>query len=85
MHHNEQKQTPRIPPVNTQLLGPMVEGFTIAEWCRSADGSGHPEAVAVVFNIRSVGDVVLRLRSRRAVDEMIDALRVHADNVFGPR
>jgi hypothetical protein len=61
----------------------MVDGFSVCEWCPTPDGSGAPEAVAVVFNMRSVGDVVLRLRSRRAVDEMIAALEKHRDVVFG--
>lgn len=76
-------QTPKIPPSNTPLVGPMVEGVTVAEWCPTPDGSGKPTAVAIVFNCREVGDVVLRLGSRRAVDEMIDALVERGDSVFG--
>jgi len=75
--------TPRIPPEKTQLIGPDVEGFTIGEWTPSRDGTGKPTAVAVVFNMRQVGDVVLRLKSKRAVNEMIDALKENRDAVFG--
>ena len=75
--------TPRIPPNKAELFGPMVDGFIIAEWCPSPDGSGDPEAVAVVFNVRRLGDVVLRLKSKRAVDEMIEGLKKHRDSVFG--
>lgn len=75
--------TPKIPPKNTQLLGPMVDGFTVGQWCPSTDGGGPATAVAVIFNLQQVGDVVLRLGSRRAVDEMIAALEEHRDAVFG--
>lgn len=74
--------TPRIPPTSVGLLGPMVKGFAVGQWCESADGSGDPVAVAVVLNIAQLGDVVLRLHSRRAVNEMIDALIDQRDEVF---
>lgn len=77
--------TPKIPPTNTQLLGPMVDGFTVGQWCSSPDGSGPATAVAVIFNLQQVGDVMLRLKSRRAVDEMIAALEEHRNAVFGDR
>lgn len=77
--------TPRIPPAGVELLGPMVTGIAVAAWCPTADGSGEPEAVAIVFNMSQLGDVVLRLKSREEVDEMIAALNKHADSVFGPR
>lgn len=73
----------RVPPRNTQMLGPMVEGFAVVEWCPTPDGSGKPTAVAIVFNVAQFGDVVLRLKSRRAVDATIDALIEHRDVVFG--
>jgi len=74
--------TPRIPPKNTELEGPMVEGYAVAEWCPTPDGTGPAEAVAVVFNIAGFGDVVLRLKTRRAVNAMIAALIHHRDEVF---
>lgn len=77
--------TPKIPPANLELLGPMVDGFTIAQWCPTLDGSGPSTAVAIIFNIRELGDVVLRLKSRRAVDDTIEALKESADAVFGVR
>lgn len=75
---------PRMTPAKTALYGPEVVGFTIAEWCPTEDGSGKPEAVAIVFNLHEVGDVILRLRSQRVVDETIAALATHAASVFGP-
>ena len=75
--------TPRIPPSKTELFGPMVEGFTVGEWCPTPDGSGPPQAVAIAFNVRELGDVVLRLKSKRAVDEMIASLAKSRDAVFG--
>lgn len=78
-------QTPWQVPNKVALLGPVVEGFTVGQWCQSRDGTGKPTAVAVVFNVRSLGDVVLRLHSRRAVDETIQALIEHRDAVFGKK
>ena len=53
----------KTPPSHTEMFGPMVDGFTIAQWCPSPDGSGKPTAVAVVFNVRELGDIVMRLKS----------------------
>ena len=76
---------PRIPPANTQLIGPKVQdGVVVAEWCPTPDGSGPATAVALIFNVREFGDIVMRLKSRRVVEELIENLKTHADNVFGP-
>jgi hypothetical protein len=64
------------------MFGPMVHGFEIVEWCPSADGSGPPEAVAFVFNVRELGDIVVRMRSRERVDACIAALMKHRDAVW---
>ena len=72
----------RTPPAKTEMFGPMVDGLTVGEWCPTPDGSGKPEAVALVFNVREFGDLVMRLKSRRACNEIIDALTAHRDAVF---
>jgi len=74
--------TGRTAPAKAALFGPAVDGITVAEWCSTPNGSGRPEAVALVFNIRELGDIVMRLKSRRACDELIDALIEHRDAVF---
>ena len=72
-----------MPPGRVQLIGPAVQGLTVCSWCPSPDGSGDPVAVALVFNIVEIGDIVMRLKSRRAVDDVIDALQKHKTDVFG--
>lgn len=72
----------KVPPPKTEMFGPMVDGFSIAAWCPTPDGSGPATAVALVFNVRELGDIVMRLKSRRAVDETIAALAQHRDEVF---
>lgn len=72
----------RPPENNTAMFGPMVHGFEVADWCPTPDGSGPPEAVALVFNVRESGDIVMRLKSRERVDEVIAALAKHRDSVW---
>jgi hypothetical protein len=74
----------RPPPRNTEMFGPMVEGFSVVQWCPTRDGSGKPEAVALVSDVRELGDIVMRLKSRDAVNQTIAALEEHRDAVFGP-
>ncbi len=69
-------------PRNTEMFGPMVHGFTVVQWCPSPDGTGKPTAVALVFNVREMGDIVMRLKSREMVDQTIAALKLHRDAVF---
>jgi hypothetical protein len=73
----------RAPPPNTEMFGPMVDGFDVVQWCPTRDGTGAPEAVALVFNVRELGDIVVRLRSREVVDRTIAALEEHRDAVWG--
>ena len=63
------------------LMGPMVEGYSVGAWCPTPDGSGKPEAVAISFKVK-VGDIVLRLKSPRAVDEMIQLLQEYRNEVW---
>lgn len=64
------------------LLGPMVEGYSVGAWCPTQDGSGKPEAVAISFNVARIGDIVLRLKNPRAVDEMIRLLEEYKKEVW---
>lgn len=74
--------TGKTAPPNTEMFGPMVDGFDVVQWCPTRDGSGEPEAVALVFNVRELGDIVMRLKSRDAVDRTIAALEEHRDAVW---
>lgn len=47
-------------------------------------GTGPATAVAFILNLRNTPfPLVMRLKSKRAVDELIDALKHHRDDVFG--
>jgi hypothetical protein len=64
--------------------GLTIEEYTVGSWCRSPDGSGKPEAVALCLSVKGLaGPLVMRLKTRRAVDDMIRALKTHRDDVFG--
>ncbi len=63
------------------MYGPVVSGYTVGSWCQSQDGSGPPIAVAISIET-GIGDVVLRLKSPRAVDEMIQTLLRHKRDVW---
>jgi hypothetical protein len=64
------------------LIGPKLKGYTIGSWCPTLDGSGPPEAVALTINVQGMGDLVLRLKSKRAVDEMIELLQQYKEDVW---
>lgn len=63
-------------------LGLSILGYTIGDWCASPDGTGKPVAVAICLELRDLPPLVLRLKSRKAVNEMIHALQKHRDSVF---
>jgi len=66
--------------------GLTIKQYTVGQWCRSTDGTGKPEAVAICLELDGfAGALVMRLKTRRAVDDMIAALREHRDGVFGPQ
>jgi len=74
----------RLPPARHMghaLLGPNVKSFTVGSWCASADGTGPATAVAVSIET-SIGDIVLRLKSPAAVDDMIQMLLRHKRDVW---
>ncbi|HEX4149577.1 MAG TPA: hypothetical protein VHY20_11345 [Pirellulales bacterium] len=64
------------------LEGPDVESLTVGSWCPTPDGSGEPEAVAISIRIKCGHDVVWRLRSAPAVDEVIQMLLRHKREVW---
>ena len=64
------------------LKGPMLEGYSIGAWCPSLDGTGKPTAVAFSLQVKGLGDLVLRLKSPRAVDEMVALLLQYKKEVW---
>lgn len=75
-----------LPPVNRvprELLGLTLIGYTVGSWCPTQDGSGPPEAVALGLVVDGFpGELVMRLKSPRAVDELIAALQRHKADVW---
>jgi hypothetical protein len=64
------------------------EGYDVIEWIPGPDVEQKPTAVCVVLpaDLPRVGKVelMIRMKSRRAVDEMIAALQKHRDGVWPP-
>jgi hypothetical protein len=78
---------PNRVPVNLAQVGLRnIKSYGVASWCPTPDGSGPAEAVVLHLTIGTVeGDdleIGLRLKSARAVDEMIAALERHRNDVW---
>jgi hypothetical protein len=72
------------PPISNPigLMGPQIESFAVGSWCRSQDGSGTPEAVAISITLVGGGDIVLRVKSPQEVDRIIQMLLRHKRDVW---
>lgn len=81
----ERNDTPR----NVEDMGVLMEidSVGVAEWHPLPDGQGLPTQVHVMVTMKDdrVPPFVLRLKSARACDELINALLFHRQRVFGPR
>lgn len=61
-----------------------VKGLSVREWHSLPDGKGEPEQVHLVLEVDGIPyPIILRLKSRRLVDELATALLSHAINVWG--
>lgn len=67
-----------------QPIGPgyTILSYRVVSWCPTLDGSGPATAVGLILDVRGVPPLVMRLKTRQAVDEMIAALEKHRDDVF---
>jgi len=74
-------------PVNvTGLAYYSLESYKVASWCPTPDGTGPAEQVHLVLNVKWMdAPFILRLKSRRATDELIAALQRHRDDVWGEK
>lgn len=68
-----------------------IEEFNVVEWHPTPDASGPATAVALVFDAKVdlagkqfLTSPMIRLKSRRVVMELIEALQKHADAVWPP-
>lgn len=68
------------------LMGIEIIDLTVGSWSPSPDASGPPEAVALalkaLWNRETTVDLVLRLKTPRAVDDLIAALAKHKADVW---
>jgi hypothetical protein len=81
----------RLPPANRIPAGlagrPIfrITEYGVASWCPTPDGSGPAEAVVMHLTLDVGGERVelgLRLKSPRAVDELIALLERHRNDVW---
>ena len=60
------------------------EGYTVGAWCPTPDGTGPVTQVHFILHA-SFGDIVIRLKSPDAADELISLLERYRKEVWGPR
>lgn len=77
----------RIPQAITDPDFVPVLEYQVGSWCPTPDGSGPATAVALRFHGPVLGtdrmvSMHLRLKSARAVDELIAALERHRNDVW---
>ena len=62
-----------------------VEEYEVAEWHPLPNGQGDPTQVHLLIRIRGVPSPLgMRMKTREAVDQLIEALSYHRDRVFPP-
>ena len=70
-------------PRNLNYAVLPIEDYEIASWCPAPDGK--EPATMVVIELRIKGNempLLLRLKSRRAAQEMLDGLTFHMNDVW---
>lgn len=76
------RRLPPPAPGAQPLFGPNVKSYGVGSWCPTPDGSGPAEAVAIDIELETGEHLVVRLRSPRAVDQMIQMLLRHKRDVW---
>jgi hypothetical protein len=63
-----------------------IEAIQVQEWHPLPNGQGKPTQVHLCVTTKQMKlPLVMRFKGRDTLDQIIDALSTHADNVFGPR
>lgn len=67
--------------------GMEIERYDVASWCPTPDGSGKAEQVHLGIVIKGLEDItmVLRFKSSDALDQFMDVLKRHREDVWGVR
>lgn len=76
----------RLPQPNLRML--HVTEYGVGSWCPTPDGTGPAEAVVLHLKVHGpvgVQQFGLRLRTARAVDELIAMLERHRNDVWPER
>ena len=76
--------TSPVRPRNMKDLGTIipVDEMRVIEWMPQEDGQGTATQVHILMPIGKDGYIALRLKSRRAADELIQVLQKHTDGVW---
>jgi hypothetical protein len=75
----------RLPPSTPgerALRGRNVKSFTVGSWCPTPDGSGPATCVAISIELETGEDIVFRLKTPHAVDQMVQMLLRHKREVW---
>ncbi len=79
----------RLPPPSRQLhtlTGLSIESYTVGSWCPTPDGTGPATAVGLSLTVVGLApvpvDLVMRLKTPAAVDNMIQSLLRHKRDVW---
>ena len=75
-------------PVNLAGMGfHPVNGYTVAQYHDTPDGTGPPSQVHFLLNVPSVSKlpIIVRLKSAGAIDALIAALIEHREGVWGKK
>lgn len=79
-----------LPPVSDdvvnldELLVLDIDSYMVTEYHPERDAQGEPTMVVMLIDVKGLGDVQLgiRLKSTKAVNELIAALQRHRDSVW---
>ncbi len=86
---NDKKPEMKISEKNLAEMGVTMvqaQGYDIWSWRDGPAGSDiKPSQVHLVLPLTPAISVTMRLKSARALDEMVDALLAHRADVWGPR
>lgn len=54
--------------------------FTVAQWARSEHE--RPSQIHLIIHVDGTSDIVIRFKSRKAFDNLMSAMRLHANEVW---
>ena len=72
----------RIPENLDNVKVIPVKEYMVASWCQMPEGKGQPTQVHLVLKTSAELPIVLRLKSKDAVDILIEALERHRNDVW---